>query len=261
MLEDEPFLRAILANPNDRVTRLVYADWLDDRDDPRAELFRLEARLADALPNSADRLTLRKRVRELQASLPSWWLLLVGGLHATSEDDRMIRDRIDAVARAIGRPAKYTSAFGYEVEITDAATCVRTGAMAYLESQSKTVNHFCDINYTLRLRGPGGQATSWEPETYNPYFGCRVRFLEWYDNVVLFIYREKHRTYIARVGFDVLPDYREIEHDWVLSGEQLGYIGYRETVVRRLSIPQLEELPPLSLAEAAERELLPRTRR
>lgn len=35
------FLAAIRANPADDTTRLVYADWLDERDDPRAEYVRL----------------------------------------------------------------------------------------------------------------------------------------------------------------------------------------------------------------------------
>ena len=38
----EPFLRAICANPEDDVARLVYADWLDENGDPaRAEFIRL----------------------------------------------------------------------------------------------------------------------------------------------------------------------------------------------------------------------------
>jgi uncharacterized protein (TIGR02996 family) len=37
---DEAFLRAILASPEDDVPRLIYADWLEERGDPRAELLR-----------------------------------------------------------------------------------------------------------------------------------------------------------------------------------------------------------------------------
>jgi uncharacterized protein (TIGR02996 family) len=40
MTSDEPFLRAILAAPADAAPRLVYADWLDERGDPRATAFR-----------------------------------------------------------------------------------------------------------------------------------------------------------------------------------------------------------------------------
>jgi uncharacterized protein (TIGR02996 family) len=40
-MSDEVFLRAILAEPEDSASRLVYADWLEERGDPRAEVLRL----------------------------------------------------------------------------------------------------------------------------------------------------------------------------------------------------------------------------
>jgi uncharacterized protein (TIGR02996 family) len=43
MNEEEGFLAAILAEPGDRVALLVYADWLDERGDPRGEYLRLLA--------------------------------------------------------------------------------------------------------------------------------------------------------------------------------------------------------------------------
>lgn len=42
MSDEEAFLRAIAAAPDDDLPRLVYADWLDERGDPRAEYLRLE---------------------------------------------------------------------------------------------------------------------------------------------------------------------------------------------------------------------------
>ncbi len=47
MNEETAFLRAIDLNPDDRVVRLAYADWLDERGDPRAEYLRLSCRLAE----------------------------------------------------------------------------------------------------------------------------------------------------------------------------------------------------------------------
>jgi uncharacterized protein (TIGR02996 family) len=41
--EEFAFLRAIQAEPNDVVVKRVYADWLEDRDDPRGPLLRAEA--------------------------------------------------------------------------------------------------------------------------------------------------------------------------------------------------------------------------
>jgi uncharacterized protein (TIGR02996 family) len=42
MTDEAPFLRAILAKPGDASTRLVYADWLGERGDPRAPFLRLD---------------------------------------------------------------------------------------------------------------------------------------------------------------------------------------------------------------------------
>ena len=40
--EEEPFLRAIAEGPDDEATRLVYADWLEERGDPLGEFLRLQ---------------------------------------------------------------------------------------------------------------------------------------------------------------------------------------------------------------------------
>ena len=40
MSEEAAFLEAIAKHPQDRTARLVFADWLQERDDPRAEGYR-----------------------------------------------------------------------------------------------------------------------------------------------------------------------------------------------------------------------------
>ena len=39
---EEGFLQDIVDHPDDPTTRLIYADWLEERDDPRSELIRLQ---------------------------------------------------------------------------------------------------------------------------------------------------------------------------------------------------------------------------
>jgi uncharacterized protein (TIGR02996 family) len=41
--EDAAFIDAVRERPEDETARLFYADWLDDRSDPRAEYLRAEA--------------------------------------------------------------------------------------------------------------------------------------------------------------------------------------------------------------------------
>ena len=71
MNEEAGFIAALLANPDDRTALLVYADWLQERDDPRAEYVRLL--VADA-PNP-------RRVARLRRSLDQQWVHIIDTRH------------------------------------------------------------------------------------------------------------------------------------------------------------------------------------
>src|SRR5262249_36216982 len=74
MNDDQGFRRALRADPDDTVTRSVYADWLEERGDLRGTFLRLEAALA-ALPADDERRgLLEDRLRELQPALGVAWL-------------------------------------------------------------------------------------------------------------------------------------------------------------------------------------------
>jgi uncharacterized protein (TIGR02996 family) len=51
--DDIAFQRAILASPADTTLKLVYADWLQERDDPRAEFLRLQVELHTTITTTA----------------------------------------------------------------------------------------------------------------------------------------------------------------------------------------------------------------
>jgi uncharacterized protein (TIGR02996 family) len=71
MNEEAGFIAALLAEPGDRTTLLVYADWLDERGDPRAEYLRLLA------AGKAD----DPRLVELRQRLDSGWVTLLQSRH------------------------------------------------------------------------------------------------------------------------------------------------------------------------------------
>jgi uncharacterized protein (TIGR02996 family) len=72
--DEYAFLRAILADPHDSLPRLVYADWLEERGDPRGEFLRLATRLRDEERLfSRDRPIMRERLDDLRPSLPTQW--------------------------------------------------------------------------------------------------------------------------------------------------------------------------------------------
>ncbi len=60
MKEEQGFLDALRENPDDNATRLIYADWLEERGDIRGEYLRLEHQLVQTslrLAQLANRLT------------------------------------------------------------------------------------------------------------------------------------------------------------------------------------------------------------
>jgi uncharacterized protein (TIGR02996 family) len=83
-MTDDVFLRTIEEKPDDDATRLIYADWLQERDDEqsalRAAFIRIDCELA-ALPAKDKRgAKLRKRRRELADRLDTNWLAVVSKL-------------------------------------------------------------------------------------------------------------------------------------------------------------------------------------
>lgn len=65
MDERQAFLDAIVANPDDIGLRLVYADWLEEQSDPRAEFIRLQIQRDDLLPFNCRYDGVHQRLNEL----------------------------------------------------------------------------------------------------------------------------------------------------------------------------------------------------
>jgi len=94
--DDRDFLRAILADPVDNALRLVYADWLEERGDPRAEYLRLQAELTGVEPRDRRRAMLEDRRLEIHVAVDPRrylsWLEQIGGSRAECEaiDDALL---------------------------------------------------------------------------------------------------------------------------------------------------------------------------
>lgn len=76
MSEDEAFIRAIVDRPGDDTARLVYADWLDDRGDPRAEFLRLTVQRDGLADGDPARIQAESRLAQLRAELDPQWLMV-----------------------------------------------------------------------------------------------------------------------------------------------------------------------------------------
>lgn len=71
-------------------------------------------------------------------------------------------------------------------------------------------------NYYLKARSAAGEYWRWEIETYNPYFGCDVKLLEWLETSALLIYKDKHDTYAARLN-DAGAKRMQISPEWKIA--------------------------------------------
>jgi uncharacterized protein (TIGR02996 family) len=77
-MEPEPaFVHAIQSQPENETARLVYADWLEERGDPRAEFLRLDLAIASAKTDNAERRTQRTRLHQMRAGIDPRWLAQV----------------------------------------------------------------------------------------------------------------------------------------------------------------------------------------
>jgi uncharacterized protein (TIGR02996 family) len=110
MSDDEPFLRAILATPEDMATRLIYADWLEERGDPRGEYLCLGAQLAALPVGHQAGPGIRRRMIELRRQFPAPWLALLGDYRSSGSDPD--RGRVELAAAALGRPARHDGDLG-----------------------------------------------------------------------------------------------------------------------------------------------------
>jgi uncharacterized protein (TIGR02996 family) len=92
MHDEDGFLSAIRQTPADDVARLVFADWLDEQDDPtcklKAEFIRLELRMAESPGKGVSRIRCLHRLQQIAVLLEPHWLAVV--IHAKIEGCRAV---------------------------------------------------------------------------------------------------------------------------------------------------------------------------
>jgi uncharacterized protein (TIGR02996 family) len=136
--DDKAFLRTILSNPAELTGWLVYADWLDERDDPRAEFVRLQARRSDAGLTQTERFGVEGRLEELMPKLDPDWVAIFD------------RPRIENCDRlfAFRCPKKWENL--KETEETD---------VRYCEGCNKTV-YYCNDIETAHVHARRGECVA-----------------------------------------------------------------------------------------------------
>ncbi len=77
MPDDAGFLEAIRTAPDDAALRLIYADWLEERSDLRADFLRLQLALKSAAPDHPQRACAEQELSYLRNDLNASWLAVI----------------------------------------------------------------------------------------------------------------------------------------------------------------------------------------
>lgn len=122
--------------------------------------------------------------------------------------------------------------------------------VAWVEKVEKDDGGWVDVDYFLRMRVGATQVREWTVDTYNPYFGCEVGHLRWWDDSVVIVYREKHRTIVCRLGPEGAPQLRAVGYAWTVLNEVLLCESRASGLVERIHLPALRPMTPLPAALA-----------
>jgi len=122
MSTEAGFLQAIRAAPNDVEARLIYADWLEDRGDLRAEFLRVHCDLRPLPPDHPNRPTAEQALSRLRGGLdPSWLAVVEPERLRPAGQEAPLRPSCDCYAGYYegGKPRRKPTDFHTDVQDTD----------------------------------------------------------------------------------------------------------------------------------------------
>jgi uncharacterized protein (TIGR02996 family) len=86
MPDDFGLLQSVQANPDELAARLIYADWLEERGDIRADFLRLHLALKSLPPDHVHRVSGEQELSNLRKQIDCEWLAVVEPEHANLRD-------------------------------------------------------------------------------------------------------------------------------------------------------------------------------
>lgn len=152
---------------------------------------------------------------------------------------------IEEMAQRLKRPAFFIDEDGYENEIIAAAMADEGTKLAWVDMRCKDNDGAVDVTFTVRASIHGYRVLNWEVASYNPYFGCDVQYLEWWDDEVIAIYSEKHRTILVSLAESRAPLLRPVADTWEMRDDLLYFRNDVPGLLDVVRLPDLATLAPL----------------
>ncbi len=105
-------------------------------------------------------------------------------------------DAVMSAARALNRDPYITDRGGYDCDILAAAMHPTGSKFTYVEQRSKPGPNGVDVAITIHCVTDDIDRSA-DIKSYNPFFGCNVRYMQWHGDSVVLVYREKRHTYVS----------------------------------------------------------------
>lgn len=143
--------------------------------------------------------------------------------------------------------------FNHELYIYENNIDYSNGKLAWLQSRNEE-------DFLLRVF-ESGESFDWVPVTYNYSGPCDCHLLEFYDDYLIFIYHEKHNVYICIIE-DRSVGYFNFHGEEIKRKNDMFFFreyGSLNDPIRRIKVPDLLELEPITRKEAEKDYCVPST--
>jgi uncharacterized protein (TIGR02996 family) len=237
--EDAAFIDAIRPRPEDETARLVYADWLDDRSDSRAEYLRAEAAWCALPPSDEQYRPLYRRISQFAAALdPAWFAAVSRMSHLVRLAWEPISEGFKPISAADDLPHAWGEAVRRQREFlasrgmreAERRFCVPADYVAYICTFGGQSGHRTDLSPPRAISVSAEKsAAGWSPQA-----GGNAGMPEppevWLD---VGFWSDKHAYYVCcdveSPLFGIVMDGCEADPSfwWSMWRPDAGYFGYK----------------------------------
>ncbi|MBN1873302.1 MAG: hypothetical protein JXA33_03660 [Anaerolineae bacterium] len=144
------------------------------------------------------------------------------------------------------------------IEIEEHEVAVSGEKMAWLERHYPSSASHIEIDFKIKALSGQNIIIDWDVFCYNPAFGCFVHLLRWFEDILVFIYREKHDIYACNFTDKGLVKKVCVSHEISILQDELIYRHWSEPAqVHILSLPNLSLLKTLPYEEVLSEGIKP----
>lgn len=144
----------------------------------------------------------------------------------------------------------------YKIQVYEYDIAIQGNHRAWMEE------HFfretsVSSNYYLKIAIDDKIVVDWYVDSHNQAFGCSCIEMQWMNDKLFFIYREKHYIYGCCFDSNGLMKRVCLWHELAILQDKVAYkVWSHPNEVKLLSLPELEELGVISQSEAEAQGIL-----